>query len=80
MRRFSTLVGVWLVLLAVPSFALAQSSTCQQYESQVCSSVSTTSTAGTLPFTGLDIVLLLVGGGALVSAGFVVRRVSRRLN
>jgi hypothetical protein len=39
-----------------------------------------TSAASTLPFTGLDVVLLVVGGGALLSAGFVVRRVSRRLN
>ncbi|HUA70462.1 MAG TPA: hypothetical protein VMA96_05260 [Solirubrobacteraceae bacterium] len=36
--------------------------------------------SGTLPFTGLDVVLLVVGGGALLSAGFVVRRLSRRLN
>jgi hypothetical protein len=33
-----------------------------------------------LPFTGLDIVLLVVGGGALLTGGFVVRRLSRRLN
>jgi hypothetical protein len=88
MKRISALVGVLFVLMA-PSAALAQSSTCQQYQSQICSEVTTTTgstpdatsnTAGTLPFTGLDIVLLLVGGGALLSAGFVVRRVSRRLN
>jgi hypothetical protein len=38
------------------------------------------SSAGTLPFTGLDVVLLVVGGGTLLAAGFVVRRLSRRLN
>jgi hypothetical protein len=43
------------------------------------STVATTST-GTLPFTGLDVVLLVAGGGTLLGAGFVVRRLSRRLN
>jgi hypothetical protein len=33
-----------------------------------------------LPFTGLDVVLLVAGGGTLLAAGFVVRRLSRRLN
>jgi hypothetical protein len=36
--------------------------------------------SGTLPFTGLDVVLLAAGGGTLVGAGFVVRRASRRLD
>jgi hypothetical protein len=39
-----------------------------------------TTTSGTLPFTGLDIVLLVAGGGTLLAAGFVVRRLSRRLD
>ncbi|HUA07072.1 MAG TPA: hypothetical protein VMB27_24410 [Solirubrobacteraceae bacterium] len=78
-----------------PSVALASSSsTCQGYSGKSCSSVgsgtagtgtgngSTTATtsSGTLPFTGLDVVLLVVGGGTLLGAGFVVRRLSRRLN
>ncbi len=72
------------IALMVPAAALAQSSsTCQAYNPQLCSSVntgsSTTSSAGTLPFTGLDVVLLAAGGGTLVGAGFVVRRLSRRL-
>lgn len=46
----------------------------------VATTTTTPGTAAKLPFTGLDVVLLLVGGGALLSAGFVVRRVSRRLN
>lgn len=41
---------------------------------------TTSNTSSTLPFTGLDVVLLVVGGGALLSAGFVIRRVARRLN
>jgi hypothetical protein len=41
---------------------------------------ATTTSAGTLPFTGLDVVLLVAGGGLLLAAGFLVRRLSRRLN
>lgn len=36
-----------------------------------------TTNSGTLPFTGLDVVLLAAGGGALLTAGLVVRRLSR---
>ena len=94
MKRFSALVGLLGVLMLIaPGMALASSSSCQAYSNKSCESVgantsggngpgSTTATtsAGTLPFTGLDVVLLVVGGGALLSAGFVVRRLSRRLN
>jgi hypothetical protein len=43
-------------------------------------SAASASSTGTLPFTGLDVVLLVAGGGTLLGAGFVVRRLSRRLN
>jgi hypothetical protein len=92
MKRFSALVGILAVLaLVAPGMALA-SSTCQGYGSKACDSVSSgtagtgngsttaTTSSGSLPFTGLDIVLLVVGGGALLTGGFVVRRLSRRLN
>jgi hypothetical protein len=90
MKRIAALVGVLgMLALAIPSLALASSSTCQAYGSQTCSSVGngnvstgTTSAAssGTLPFTGLDVVLLVAGGGTLLAAGFLVRRLSRRFN
>jgi hypothetical protein len=85
MKSIATLVGVVLVLSILPGSALAAgSSTCQAYSPQLCSSVgnsnTTASSAGTLPFTGLDVVLLVAGGGTLLAAGFVVRRLSRRLN
>jgi hypothetical protein len=72
--------------LMVPSVALAAgSSTCQSYNPQLCSvspttaarTTATTSSASTLPFTGLDVVLLAAGGGALLGAGLLVRRLSR---
>jgi hypothetical protein len=80
MKRIVTL-AVALALM-VPGTAFAQSSsTCQAYSPQTCISVTThQTTSGTLPFTGLDVALLALGGGTLLGAGFVVRRVSRRLN
>lgn len=91
MKRITALVGVVLALsMPAAAFASGGSSTCQAYSPQTCSSVgsgssgtgagsaTSTTSSGTLPFTGLDVVLLVVGGGALLSAGFVVRRLSRR--
>lgn len=82
MKRLATLVAVVGLLLA-PGAAFANS-TCQQYSSQSCTPASMTQTVasatasrGTLPFTGLDVVLLAAGGGTLLGAGLVVRRMSR---
>ena len=92
MRRIATLTLVLTLLL--PASALASgNSTCQAYNPQTCSSVggtqtqtrfvsntSVTSTAKTLPFTGLDAFLLVGGGATLLAAGLGVRVLSRRLN
>ena len=96
MKRISALVGVLWSSRAFGSGRGPRKLvvTCQGYNHQTCDSVSsgttgtgngsttvtTTNSAGTLPFTGLDIVLLVAGGGMLLGAGFVVRRLSRRLN
>jgi hypothetical protein len=91
MKRIATIIiGLALML---PGTALASSSTCQSYNPQLCSVASndasqttTTSTtpgatsASTLPFTGLDVVLLAAGGGMLLGAGLVVRRLSRHVS
>ncbi|HEX7290074.1 MAG TPA: hypothetical protein VF250_03005 [Conexibacter sp.] len=42
--------------------------------------VQNTSGNGSLPFTGLDIGLLALGGVALVGVGIVLRRVARPLS
>jgi hypothetical protein len=70
----------------IPATALAQgSSTCQAYNPQTCSALSNhqrnavPTSSGALPFTGLDIVLLVIGGGALLSTGLVVRRLTHRV-
>jgi hypothetical protein len=89
MKRIVTLI-VSFALLAIavlPSPGLAANSTCQSYNAQLCNvasntasrttGTSATSTASTLPFTGLDVGLLVAGGGVLLGAGLVVRRFSR---
>jgi hypothetical protein len=85
--RLIAAVIVCAVLL-LPGAALAQSSTCQVYNPQLCgliggtqptgASASSVSQSGSLPFTGLDLLLLAVGGGALVVAGVVIRRLTSR--
>jgi hypothetical protein len=58
------------------------SQTCQVSNNTQSRSPGTTTTAtnatnaSTLPFTGLDVVLLVAGGVALLGAGLVVRRLS----
>jgi hypothetical protein len=92
MKRFVALIiGMMLIL---PSAAFAEGgSTCQSYNPQLCSvqsntasrttpattTTTTTTSSSTLPFTGLDVVLLAAGGGTLLGAGIVVRRLSRGL-
>jgi hypothetical protein len=84
MKRIATLL-VGLALMLVPSSAFAQSSQCQAYNPQLCTvsnqnEGTTSSSQGTLPFTGLDVALLAVGGGGLLGVGLVVRGLSRRMN
>jgi hypothetical protein len=83
-KHIATLVIT--MALMMPATALAHaSSTCQAYNPQTCSALSTTqrnavpTSSGSLPFTGLDIVLLVSGGGILVATGLVVRQLLRRV-
>jgi hypothetical protein len=73
---------VTCLALVVPASALAQSSTCQAYNPQICGVTSTSQTtdasgSSTLPFTGLDLLLLAAGGATLLGAGLLVRRLAR---
>ncbi|HEX4010500.1 MAG TPA: hypothetical protein VHX62_10850 [Solirubrobacteraceae bacterium] len=93
MKRIVILVAS-VALLALPGVALASgSSTCQSYNAQLCQVASNTASrttatsptstnsanTNTLPFTGLDVGLLIVGGGVLLGAGLLVRRLSREV-
>lgn len=79
--------------LIVPASALAQSSTCQAYNPQLCEVGAGTQTAASpagasnrsqtsssaLPFTGLDLLLLAAGGAILLVVGLAARRLTRPL-
>jgi len=92
MKRIVGLVVA--IALTVPGAAFAAGgSTCQSYNPQLCSSVGNnaqggtgqgtkagSTSASTLPFTGVDVGLLAAGGAVLLGAGLVVRRLSGDLN
>jgi hypothetical protein len=71
-----------LTLMSVAGPALAQSPTASGYdESQVLGELENTppdkpppSTNNSLPFTGLDVAVLVLMGVGLVGTGFVIRR------
>ena len=77
--KYVATVAVLVVLAVAPSAAFASGSQCQTYNPQTCQSFQPPND-GTLPFTGMDLGLLVVGGGALLSVGFVLRRLTRRLD
>ncbi len=73
MNRIAVLVvGLAFMLLPASAFAQSDSSTCQAYHSETCDLSSDAS----LPFTGVNVFALAAGGGALLAAGFVIRRLS----
>ncbi len=80
MKRIATVVAAF-ALAAPGTAAAASSSTCQAYNPQLCATSASTGTgsptsSGTLPFTGVNVALLAVGGGGLLGAGLCVRRLS----
>ena len=85
MRRIATFAATLALLAMAPAVSQA-SSTCQAYNPQTCKIISSNQTTatdasvGTLPFTGLDAILLVVGGGTMVGIGLAVRRLARRLD
>jgi hypothetical protein len=65
-----------LALFAVPASAFAESSSCQTYGTETCD--ATAPVTGSLPFTGINVPLLVVVGGGLLGTGLAMRRVARR--
>jgi hypothetical protein len=94
MKRIIALIAG--LALALPSAAMAAGSNCGSsgsgYGSQTCqvsnntqsrtptTATATTVSASTLPFTGLDVVLLVAGGVTLLGAGLIVRHLSSRVH
>lgn len=79
MKRMIALLAV-LFALAAPATSLATGgSSCQAYNPQLCGSVSdgSASNGETLPFTGINVGLLALGGVTMLGAGLAVRRLSR---
>jgi hypothetical protein len=76
MRR-PLLLAVFIATIFVTFLLVAGdahgSSTCQAYNPQTCSSLIGGS--GTLPFTGLDVVLLVAGGFVLIVLGMVLHSI-----
>jgi len=89
MKRIVPLIIAMTLLW--PAAALASggsgcSSSDQTYGSQICqvqsndaqqTTTASDANSGTLPFTGLDVGLLVVGGGVLLAGGLLVRFLSR---
>lgn len=72
--RTAFFVTAWTSTLMFVAPALAASPTQSAYGCQGCSSIQGSST---LPFTGLNLVLIVLFGILLVGAGFAVRRSTR---
>jgi hypothetical protein len=93
MKRNIVAVVASLSLVAAAPAGAAVSPTCRAYHPRCSSIVSsssspntsatptTTTTTGTgsLPFTGLDVGLLVAGGGSLAGLGYAIRRTSKRI-
>jgi len=79
MKRIATLAAT--IAVVTPGTAAAASSECQTYNPQLCQVKHhhASDASGTLPFTGLDVALLAAGGGGLLGAGLLVRRLSGHL-
>jgi hypothetical protein len=78
-RGVSVVVGVAVACLVWASVAAAQSPATGGYSGaggQVQGDVGGAG-SGSLPFTGLDLVLVIGAGLLLVAAGFTMRRLSR---
>lgn len=84
MKRMIALLAL-LVVLVLPATSLASGgSNCQAYNPQLCNSVGAGTTAqntsSTLPFTGINVGLLALGGASFLGAGLVIRRLARDSN
>lgn len=86
MKTLRLVVTGWLLSLTLASAALAGGGAAGQgyappgadVQEEVSQGVVGKAGAGGLPFTGLDLALLFVGGATLLLAGVALRRAARR--
>jgi hypothetical protein len=91
-RAILATIGAIVCLAAIPASSLGQSLSNDAYSNQTTQVLgaseshettpptATTSSSGTLPFTGLQIALVALAGVVLVGSGFALRRASRSSN
>ena len=79
-RLFAITASLATAFVVLTTTALAAVPLQEGYDPQgvAQTDVATGHGGGTLPFTGLDLVLVLVGGLVLVGLGLTVRRLARR--
>ncbi len=88
MKRIFTAIFVAAMLMFPAASFASSSSSCLAYNApSVCNASASRTTAATtntvssasassLPFTGLDVALLVAGGVTLLGAGLIVRKLS----
>jgi hypothetical protein len=84
MRKITMLLACAVAILALAAPAFAQNATQDTYEGLAGAqqgggggAVDDSSSGGSLPFTGLQLVLIAGAGAGLFGAGLAVRRASR---
>lgn len=77
MRRLTAFASCALAYLVTASVALAQDPTQSGYGGTGGNIQGDVEGGGSLPFTGLDLLLLVGAGVLLLAAGFTLRRVGR---
>jgi hypothetical protein len=78
--RLGFYLGLGFLALAVPGVALAQNPAGRGYGGQggnVQADVAGNAAGGVLPFTGLDLLLMVVAATLLIAAGLTMRRLVR---
>jgi hypothetical protein len=76
-RRSAAIAGSVLAYLVLASVALAQQPSESGYGGAGGNIQGDVEGGGSLPFTGLDLLLLVGAGVLLLAAGFTLRRVGR---